>query len=175
MNAESNEDLKMKQGFLRRQSVRQLLLSISILVFCILYMLMPGNQTWLKNRIYPYFKDLKTQLQNRDIEYRRASRYSTYYTYTKKISEDFKKIKQSSDSTLYLLMPTSQYFKRNGILYDVPDPVTFYYFSGVKIVQSNNPDTAKAKCFLHIQDKAFSVRYFQNNSERSDSLVTFRQ
>jgi len=175
MNSESKDDVKMKKGFPGTTSVRHLLLSILVLIICLLYMLLPGNQKWLNNRIFPYFNDLHKQLQNQNLEYRRAARYDRYYTYTKRISDEYQKLKDTLAIDLRLLVPTSQYFKRNGIQYDVPDPVTFYYFSGVKIVNGNNPDSLSANCFLQIKDKVFSIKGFQNNSERSDSLVAFRQ
>ena len=149
--------------------------SLLVLFVCFLYLLLPGNVSWLKNRIFPYVKSMSFQANNMNPEFRKQYRYEAVYTYSKKIEKAVRAFESLSSEEPYVLIPSTNYFKRNRIEYVVPDPVTFYYFTGIKMVSSVYPDTQKANCYLKVGVDTLCVRSFRDNSEKSDSILSFQK
>jgi hypothetical protein len=158
-----------------RPYFRELLLSIVLLSFFAGYMALPSNRQWLSDRIIPFLKDMEIQRHHLDYEYRKKYRHGDVYLKAQRIKAAVEQCHQFNRQTDFLLLPSTAYFKKNGIAFTVPDPVIFYYFSGIKTTLSVNPDVMKCKWFLRVKPDQFEVVSFSAEQAKLDTIKVFRQ
>ena len=158
-----------------RPYFRELLLSVALLSFFVGYMALPSNRQWLSNRIIPFIKDIEIQRHHLDYEYRKKCRHGDVYLKAQRIKAAVDQCQQFNRQTDFLLFPSTAYFKRNGFAFTVPDPVIFYYFSGIKTTLSVNPDVMKCKWFLRVKPDLCEVVSFSAEQAKLDTIKAFRQ
>ena len=110
-----------------------------------------------------------------DLEHRKEQRFGSPYVNAKIIEKLIANKNIKNTEAFYLLIPSSSYFSDKGIKLDMPDPVSFYYFSGIKVVYAQNPDAPKANYFIHIAQKTLTIEGFRSNNEKLDSINAFKK
>ena len=151
-----------------------LLLAVASILLITLFFLMPRNSRWLQDRIIPYWKDLPAQARHLDPEHRMQARFKTHYTYSKSIKEELSK--QTDLGKVLLLMPSTDYFKKKGIDFPVPEPAAFYYFTGIKTVWAHNKNAAQANWYITVKGPIIqidSVRHQRQLETVIDSLKQY--
>lgn len=149
-----------------------MLTAISITILAAFFIL-PNNNDWLNNRILTYVNELNTQPYHLDLEERRRQRYKASYTRSKEIAHFFEK--KTIKNSVLVLLPSSAYFKENGIIYPVPEPVVFYYFTGLKTIRPNSKDALKANWYIRAEKGKFIFDHVTNQTNLADTIKAFNQ
>jgi hypothetical protein len=136
-----------------------------------LFFLLPRNRDWMAQRILTYWNEFQHQKAETSLEKRKAERYETSYTYSKWISNYFEK--KGIKNKVVVLLPPASYFESKGIDYPVPEPVVFYYFTGLKTVRSIDSTAQQATWFVHAGKNTLIIDSFPNRQSLKDSLDSF--
>lgn len=149
---------------------RKYLLSLAAVAALVLFFLLPPYKTWLEKRIYGYYKDFKKQKNNLSTEYRKAHRFGTHYTFSRQIADLFR-----SKKDILVLIPPSAYFKQNGLNYEVPEPVVFYYFTGLRTVRVNSYNAAEANRIVTVKNRMLMVDSITDKAILKDSIALWKK
>ena len=77
-----------------------------------------------------------------DIEARKKMRYGSTYTV---VNWAVSQLKQLQIADPVILLPPDSYVKANGVMtVNIPEPATFYYYTGCRAVCANSPDARDA-------------------------------
>ena len=137
------------------------------------FFLLPPYRSWVKERIFAYYHDFTWQRKKMDIQQRMAYRFKGSYIYSKQIADFFEKKRMKS--TALVLIPPTDYFSKYGLDYHVPEPLVFYYYTGLRTIWPNSVDTAKANFYAHVKDKRIVIDSIANRAAFSDSLKAFNK
>jgi hypothetical protein len=149
-----------------------ILLGAGIFLLC-LFFLLPRNQTWLAQRVLPYWKDFQRQKNILDLEKRKVERYESAYTYSKQIAGYFERKGIRQD--VLVLIPSSAYFKSRGVNYPVPEPAVFYYYTGLKTVWPNSSAALKANWYVHASEGRILIDSIAGTPGFMDTLSGFQK
>jgi hypothetical protein len=149
-----------------------ILLVTSIIALLIFFGLEP-NKLWFTQRVMSYWDDFKEQKLNLDLEERKLARYQTDYLFAKNVTGFFEK-RGIADKTLVLL-PTTDYFKANGLEIHVPEPAVFYYFTGLKTIWANSPEASKANWYISASNGGLRFDSVINKQALLDTIAAFNK
>lgn len=152
---------------------KELLLTAAGIILLTGFFMLPENNQWLQKRYFPYWNALGTQMKHTDPEYRKVQRYGNAYVYSRLIGQFFKN-RGINDKVLVLLPPT-EYFKKYGLDYDVPEPAVFYYYTGVRTIAPNSPDAMKAGWYAAVRNKQIYIDSFSSQQSVIDSINSFKR
>ncbi len=152
---------------------KKLLLVFAGMVSIILFFFLPPNQDWFKNKILAYYRDLRTEKANLDLEHRKRYRFGSDYTYSKQIASFFEK--KNNKTSALVLLPSTSYFKAYGLEYHVPEPAVFYYFTGLKTLWPNSTNAADAKWYVHASKGKIVVDSVQSRNVLLDTIAAFKK
>jgi len=154
-------------------SWKQLILTAAGIVVAAVYFMLPENKEWINKRVFGYGRDFVHQKNNLDLEYRKIKRYDNAYVNSTLIASFFKK--KGIDQNVLVIVPSTNYFKRYGIDYEVPEPAVFYYYTGLKTIEPFREDAKNANCFVALKNQQLFVDSFRSDVERRDSIHRFNQ
>jgi hypothetical protein len=153
--------------------MKQLILMLCGIVVIVFFFLLKPNKEWLNDRVLLYWQDFLVQRKKPDLEYRRVIRFEGYYTYSKQIADSL--IGQSHKKDMLLLLPPTNYFKKYGIDYHVPEPSVFYYFTGIKTVWANSSNAADANWYLRVKNGKIIVERVADKKSLQDTITVFKK
>jgi len=149
-----------------------LLFAISILLIT-LFFLLPQNNDWERHTVLGYWMDFQKQKNKTEPERRKVLRYGNAYTYSRVIASYFKQ-KNNLDKPLVLL-PSEEYFKKQGIIYPVPEPAVFYYYTGLKTTWANSPLAEAATWYVHVVGNNIRVDSIRDAKTLREAISLFKQ
>lgn len=127
-----------------------------------------GN--WYQLRITDSRERYDNEAENMDVEFRKQYRYANQYAIAKEI---LRRVREAKDTNAIILLPPNAYVQENSpeiIRYGrIPEPVVFYYFTGLKSVWTNSPEVNKANWALIIQNN--DVQIVPINAEQRAMLL----
>ena len=147
-----------------------------LLLFCIavilvfIFFFLPRNQVWFNERIVSYYKEFGQQSNHMDYEYRRINRWGKAYIYSKQIAGLFES--RNNKNNVLVLLPSSAYFKTRGVEYEVPEPLVFYYYTGLKTTWVGSNEAVKANWYVTVKNKALIIDSVTKETYR-DSIGIF--
>jgi hypothetical protein len=153
------------------RNVKKMILFLAGAVMIFLFFLLPPYRLWWRERVVTYWKEFLVQRKQLDIEHRKKERFEGHYTYSRQVAAFFEQ-KGNKQSAL-VLMPSSAYFKKNGINYEVPEPGVFYLFTGLKTVLISSPNAASANWYVRVCDKKIIVDSLTNLNLVKDSTCLY--
>jgi hypothetical protein len=156
----------------RRIPKKIVLLFVSI-ILSVLFFILPANKIWFKDKLVGYWNDFLIQRKQLSLEKRKSQRFGTEYTYSKEISHFFDK--RADKHTALVLVPSQAYFKKYGISYEVPEPVTFYYFTSLKTISPKNKNAGTANWYVTVRDKKIQVDSVTTGKALEDSIAAFKK
>ncbi len=157
----------------QRKGVKRLWLFVLSVSVIIIFFLLPPNRVWVKDRIFAYYRDFGWQKNKMGIEQRMADRFTGSYTYSKQISAFFEQKKIQPYAMV--LVPPTDYFTQHGIDYHVPEPLVFYYYTGLHTLWPNSPYAQKANWYVHVKDKNIIIDSISNRAAFGDTLKAFNK
>ena len=153
--------------------MKKLLLTIFAVFLITIFFILPRNRTWFIKKPVSYWNDFVSQTKNIDPAHRKTERYGTSYTYSLHIKAQLKSNVNSSNALI--LIPSTDYFKHYGLDYHVPEPIVFYYFTGLKTVWPNSKEAIKANWYATIREGKIVVDSVRNINQLKDSLASFNK
>ena len=164
-----------KQYFITRvfnRIPKKILLLLISIISIVVFFILPANKIWFREKLVGYWNDFVVQRKQLSIEQRKVKRFGTEYTYSKEISNFFEK-RGDKDSVL-VLMPPEAYFKNYGMSYEVPEPVTFYYFTALRTVRAKHKNAGRANWYVTVNDKKIQVDSVTDLKALEDTIAAFK-
>ncbi|WP_460553927.1 hypothetical protein [Ferruginibacter profundus] len=155
------------------RTARELLIMLGGIIILVLFFVLPANKTWLQDKILGYWNDYRVQHKQLSVEKRKTERFTAMYTYSKQIAGLFEQ--KGNSKNVLVLVPTEGYFKKYGITYPVPEPVTFYYFTNLKTVWAKDTAAIKATWLVSVQHNKFSIDSITSVQQLKDSISAFQK
>ena len=134
---------------------------------------MPVYRTWLADIIKADLK-IKQQLKFMNEEGRKKVRWGVPYKLSKQIYDYFIRYKINVKEVIVLL-PPNELMKRNALKVSIPEPVVFYYYTGIKAKWANSPGAEDANYFVNIQNGEVIIAPVKSVEELNAVLSEFRQ
>lgn len=154
-----------------KSSKRIPLLVISLLLVCVFFFL-PQNRKWVQKTVLSYGSDFIRQKDKPGIEERRRERYGQAYIQSVNIAGFFR---GSRDTALLVLIPPETYFSKHNIIYPVPEPAVFYYYTGLKTTWAKSPAARRANWYACVRDGKIVVDSVHSQQELLDSIASFNK
>ena len=152
---------------------RQLIILVCGTAVVVLFFLLPENTTWVREKVIGYWNDFVVQRKHLAVEERKAKRFTTEYTYSKEIANlvAAKGIKKD----VLVLIPSAAYFKKYGLDYPVPEPITFYYFTNLKTVRTADSTAINANLYVTVHEKKIGIDSVISVTQLKDSITAFKK
>lgn len=119
------------------QYSRQLALTLISLVLLALFFGIDAYNTWFTEKVMRAIKDIPDQLTYMEIEERKQLRWGPPYTVSKNVLDYLEK--SGADSNALVMLPPRELTKQANINYMTPEPVVFYYYTGLRSKWANMP------------------------------------
>lgn len=158
---------------LRKPRVKQLLVAGCSVISIILFFVAPANNTWLREKILAPLQDIKTEHTKMGLEQRMEYRFDSDYIYSEQIALLFEK--KGIKKTALALMPPTSYFKLKNMHYHVPEPVVFYYYTGVKTLWGNNHNATDANWYIRVDNGHLVIDSVANRQALQDTIAVFKK
>jgi hypothetical protein len=156
-----------------RAVVKPAILTLCGIVAIFLFFLLPPNREWVMDKIFVYRHEFQWQVKRLDIEDRKRIRLESAYTRSVEITSMIEKHGHKKEA-LVLLPPTS-YFKQHRINYDVPEPASFYYFTGLSTVRADNSNAADANWYVCVKNGKIVVDSVIDKKTLADTIASFKK
>lgn len=127
---------------------------------------------WLDQRIIPKYEMIGEASEHSAIEERKLFRYGNGY-YISGLIRD--RVKQSKDTAPLILLPPKGYVAEKKIDYPVPEPIVFYYFTGLKSIWANSPDAIKANWVVFLDSNNLQVVPVTDKAQLQQIINEFRK
>jgi len=154
--------------------MRQFILFIASATLITGFFSLKHNRSWLNGRILTYYRELPGQLKQMKEEDRMLTRFGSYYGISQQIAATLKNKSKNSGEAL-VLMPATAYFKKNGVEYRVPEPVVFYYFTGIRTVWPDSENAKQANWFVYVTNGQIRIARVDNQKSLLDTIAAFNK
>lgn len=151
---------------------RQSILFVLSLVFITGFFLLPRNKEWA-NTLISYWRGFQNQKNSPDTESRMQRRFGNNYIYSRNIADSLTKRSQHTNNLV--LMPPTNYFKKMGMDYHVPEPAVFYYYTGIKTTWANSKDAINANWLVHVRDGKIVLESVSDKKSLQDTIDHFKK
>jgi hypothetical protein len=119
-------------------------------------------------------KKISVEWKYPDLELRKSARWGDSYSFSLNILSYFNTNNFDKKEALILLPPT-EYFKKNGINLSAPEPSKFYYFTGLKVIWANNPNAENANYIVAVENGQLVFDPVVNKNQLDAYLSEFRK
>lgn len=119
----------------------------------------PFYKDWLQHKILPKYELIDYELDNMEPEQRRALRYGTTYAFCVYVREQVLKSKFPKD---VVLLPSKGFVSKHKLDLSIPEPVVFYYYSGIRTVWPNSKDALSARWIVEVRPGAMRIIHTQD-------------
>lgn len=154
---------------------KKLILTVASIAVLTGFFFLPANRSWLQSRIFPYYNNLPYQWRHQSIESRKTYRWTSDYTYAKRITDLADSV--TPGSRALVLVPPSQYFRDRGVNFHVPEPAVFYYYTGLRTTCAHCDSANAARWYIRVQNKSLTITKVENDSSLQsliDSLKKYK-
>lgn len=151
---------------------KKLLLAVTAIALLFGFFLLPANRQWAQ-RVIDYYNEFPSQQKNLSREYRMSFRFGNSYTLSKSIA-GLVAHKAGSKPAL-VLVPSTAYFKKSGINYEVPEPAVFYYYTGCKTIAPASVDAIHANWYVRVEGKNIIVDSVADRKALQDTIAAFNK
>jgi hypothetical protein len=117
-----------------------ILLGMSLLLI-VLFFLVPCYHYVLRERLLVAFPQFMAQTKRMDVESRKRLRWDVPYFLAEVLQNEFER---NHVKDYVLLLPPTEFFKKNGYKVEVPEPLVLYYYSGVRSVGITSDNVTSA-------------------------------
>ena len=133
---------------------------------------MPVNYQWLQ-RIILYANNFQHQINNMQPEQRMQRRFDNDYNLSKRIADSLRAKADPNQSLV--LIPSSVYFKKHGIKYNVPEPAVFYYYTGIKSTWPGSDKSKEANWIVKIKNNRIIIDSVVDPQMLRDSINAYKK
>lgn len=161
-------NLKNQNDQNKAVTVRRVLLLFASILFIYLFFNTEATHIWLEDRILPFRRHVKEDLHHMSLKDRKEIRWGGSYIGAQGLANYFKR-EHIKDPLV--LIPPQDYFTRNGINIMMPEPIVFYYYSGLRTTLPNSPYLYKAQYALAIDSAMNTDILHLTSKEDIDRIV----
>lgn len=151
-------------------SRKLLLLAAGILVITI-YFKLDFYNSWMDERILAFNEEIYDHMDRMSYEERKKIRWGGIYTASTGIREHIKSLKIKDP---LILLPPPSYYQRFGQSISIPEPVVFYYYSGIKTTTVDAKDKYKANCCIIFEGKNFVFEKLKDSADVARVLNIYK-
>jgi hypothetical protein len=144
---------------------------LSILII-VLFFSVTWYKEWFNKRIMTPLADFNEQLMYMEPRERLEMRHGHSYVVSNNIAKFLKA--QKLEKEALVLLPPKEYIKEVKAEFPVPEPVVFYYYTGIKAVWANSKDVEKANYVVLYQNNNLQL-VAVNKDQLREVLKMFRQ
>jgi hypothetical protein len=156
----------------RSRQAKEFILLLAGIIIIVLFFLLPLNRLWLSKSVVKYWHGFINDKQDLDPEKRIVKRHGPEYTYSKQVAAFFNG-RPSKD--VLVLMPPSDYFQARGIVYRVPEPSVFYYFTDLRTTWANSRHAQEANWYVTVRNKTIRVDSVTSKDSLLRIIATFKK
>lgn len=156
-----------------QQGRKKIILLVGSVACITLFFLLPANRLWLQTRIIAPLHDFSKEYRNLDEAQRMQYRFGFVYKYSREIELSLKQ--KGKAKTALVLLPPTGYFKSHHIAYEVPEPVVFYYFTGIRTLWVTCSNAGEANWYVKAVNGQIIIDSVTNTQALRDSLAKFKK
>lgn len=152
---------------------KQITLAVITVLVTILFFRIETNRKWINDKIMPFKDGIYDELDSMSLEDRKFIRWQGAYSSTVELSRfmDSARFKKS-----LILIPPQKYFNDNHLPVIMPEPIVFYYFSGLKTILPTSKHLYKAGWGLFItQDREMTLHEIVNRYDIDTLLNAYKR
>jgi hypothetical protein len=153
------------------QSSKRLVLTVISILIIVIYFNTEFYKDWIDRRVVGPISDIGEQLSYMEPHERKEMRLGTSYIVSYNVAKYLKTNKV--DSNAIVLLPPKEYVKAMKADYAVPEPVVFYYYTGIKAVWPDSKDVQKANYAVIYQNNNLQLLPV-NDQVRAEVLKIFK-
>jgi hypothetical protein len=150
---------------------RKIVLFLASAFITILFFQTPTVNFWVKDKILIFTEEFYDGLGIMELEERRLVKLQGYYQGSIATKHILPKLK--IDSPL-LLVPPASYYKQFDEVISIPEPIVFYYFTGIRTTQMNCADVYKANCAMIFEEKLFQITKITERRQIDSVLARYK-
>lgn len=150
---------------------KKLLLAIISPILTLIFINIDVNKYFLFERTLDNLDNIMA-IQDENIEYQKNARYGGQYyacRYVKKYCEE-KGLKDP-----IILFEPNTYYTQNKIRFKAPEPIIFYYFTGLKGVWMDSKNIGSASLFVMVTNDNFSVVTIESKEQLDEIINTYKK
>jgi hypothetical protein len=151
---------------------KQILLLALAFVLLVGYISIGYTREWFRAKVLSSWGEFRGQKNKLSLEERLTTRFGNNYTMSKMLADFLKK--RGQGKTL-VLMPPNDYLAQNKILYKVPEPAIFYYFTGLKTVWASSEEAHKANWYVSTANGQMLVDSVTSQKQLDSVINKFRK
>jgi hypothetical protein len=133
---------------------RQILLAVAAIFIIAIFFHSSPYDMWYEDRIYKYGSQIYDEMDMMDYETRKEIKWGAAYLL-------FKSIKNKKDTNNYkdrlIVIPFGKHEKKFSKDFVMPEPITVYYFTGIRTVYHHRKDAYKARAVLLLDSSQYSI------------------
>lgn len=138
----------------------KLILTTASIVVIFIFINIGSNKQWLERIVIPNWEILQEAIHENE-EQQKTRRWGTAYVASQQIA---KYVEKKGIKDPLLLFEPNQYYDSNKIPYHAPEPITFYYFTGLKSIWMDSDKIKEATHLITITPQDISVIPIKNDS-----------
>jgi hypothetical protein len=148
--------------------------TLLIISFLVVFTFWQLYKNWFEGVVMTYWDDFQEQRFDMSLETRKTMRYGNSYAISKQVA-DYVAQKKLTKDTPVVLIPTTDYFRKHGIEYPVPEPVVFYYYTNLRTVSPGCKDAMKANWVMFIQNNQPQIIPVQSKDSLANLVAEFKK
>lgn len=121
---------------------KSIILTIISIFSLLLFFSVDFYKFWYEHRVSFYWDEFLTQKDELDVDVRMRNRFGGPYIIGEMVKEQAKK--EGIKDPVVLFEPNT-YYKQNNIPFSAPEPIAFYFLSGLRATWINSPDSQLRK------------------------------
>jgi hypothetical protein len=152
-------------------NIKQIALTVVSIFYIVIFFKIPTNNEWVHDRVLNFLESIHDDLDKMGIEERRIARWGATYTDARTIRDFLDSI--HIKKPLLLIPPKDYvdvYFKGSII----PEPLVFYYFSGLKTAFPTSKNVYSANCAIVVDNGAFGLRELTSKASIDSVLFMYK-
>lgn len=154
------------------KSAKSVLLTIISIVIISIFLSIDFYHDWFVKRVVKPIDDINEQLTYMEPEERMELRLGMSYIISKGVADYLRK--NHADTSAIVLLPPQAYIKHYKANYPVPEPIVFYYYTGLKSKWISSPGVEKSNFAIIYQKNNIQLAPL-NKQQLAEVLKVFRQ
>lgn len=152
-------------------NLRQLLLFFAAGFFLILFFNIDVYKTFLDNRLVAFKDEISEDFEHMSYEDRKMARFGATYVYTQQVKKYFDSLKPKN---LQILLAPNDYLEANNFQAMMPEPIVYYYYTGLRTVYPNAKDVYKSTYAFTMGGDHLLLKMLKNKEDIDNVLMSYK-
>lgn len=148
----------------------KLLLTLLSVVTIALFLKTPAIGGWFDHLLLPNWKNVRGFMY-KDLDERKLARWGNSYQASIYIKKYF--AEHNIEDAVILFEP-NEYFKKTGLSFKAPEPITFYYFTGMRGMWMTSERIEEATYFVSVNNQGIMMQKIASREHLAEILNTYK-